>query len=39
MVDQIRVFDNKRIIKKIGDFPPELKKKVAENLKIVLDLE
>jgi mRNA interferase MazF len=39
MIDQIRAIDNKRLIKKIGDLPIELRKKVSENIKIVLDLE
>jgi mRNA interferase MazF len=39
MIDQIRSIDNKRIIKKIGELPVDLRKKVAENIKIVLDLE
>jgi mRNA interferase MazF len=39
MIDQIRAIDNKRLIKKIGDLPIDLRKKVAENIKIVLDLE
>ena len=39
MIDQIRAIDNKRMIQKIGVLPPELRKIVAENLKIVLDLE
>ena len=39
MIDQIRAIDNKRLIKKIGDLPDDLRKKVSENIKIVLDLE
>jgi mRNA interferase MazF len=39
MIDQIRAIDNKRLIKRIGELPPELRKKVIENIKIVLDLE
>lgn len=39
MIDQIRAIDNKRLIKKIGDLPIDLRKKVSENIKIVLDLE
>jgi mRNA interferase MazF len=39
MIDQIRAIDNKRLLKKIGEFPADLRKKVIENIKIVLDLE
>jgi mRNA interferase MazF len=39
MIDQIRAIDNKRLIKKIGDLPSDVKKKVIENIKIVLDIE
>ena len=39
MIDQIRAIDNKRLIKKIGELPSDLRKKVIENIKIVLDLE
>ncbi|MCB8994045.1 MAG: type II toxin-antitoxin system PemK/MazF family toxin [Bacteroidales bacterium] len=39
MIDQIRAIDNKRLIKKIGDLPNDLRKKVVENIKIVLDLD
>jgi mRNA interferase MazF len=39
MIDQIRAIDNKRLIKRIGELPAELRKKVNENIKIVLDLE
>ena len=38
MIDQVRAIDNKRFIKKIGKLPDQLEKKVAENLKIVLDI-
>lgn len=38
MIDQVRSIDNKRLIKKLGDLPNKLKNKVAENLKIVMDL-
>jgi hypothetical protein len=31
--------DNKRLIKKIGELPADLRKKVNENIKIVVDLE
>ncbi len=39
MIDQLRAIDNKRLIKKIGDLPKELSKRVKENIIIVLDLE
>ena len=39
MIDQIRAIDNTRLIKKIGDIPPDLKEAVRENIKVVLDLE
>jgi mRNA interferase MazF len=39
MIDQIRAIDNKRLIKRIGELPTDLRKKVIENIKIVLDLE
>jgi mRNA interferase MazF len=39
MIDQIRAIDNKRLIKKIGDLPSDVKNKVIENIKIVLDIE
>ncbi len=38
MIDQLRAIDNKRLIKKIGELPVELRTSVQENLKIVLDL-
>lgn len=39
MIDQIRAIDNKRLIKKSGDLPPDLIDKVKENLMITLDIE
>lgn len=39
MIDQIRAIDNKRLIGKIGELPSEIRKRVIENIKIVLDLE
>src|SRR5450756_1637465 len=39
MIDQIRAIDNKRFDQKIGEIPADLRKRVTENLKIVLDLE
>ena len=39
MMDQIRSINNKRLIKKVGDLPPELITLIKENIKIVLDIE
>ena len=39
MIDQIRAIDNKRLIKKIGELPAEIRMKVIENIKIVLDID
>ena len=38
MIDQLRAIDNRRLIKKLGDLPDSLTKKVNENIMIVLDL-
>ena len=38
MIDQIRAIDNRRLIKKLGELPISLTKKVNENILIVLDL-
>lgn len=38
MMDQIRTIDNKRLIKKIGTLPTELRETVLENIAIVLDV-
>jgi mRNA interferase MazF len=39
MIDQVRAIDNKRLIKRIGRLPNELINEVAENIKIILDLD
>jgi mRNA interferase MazF len=39
MIDQIRSIDNKRLIKRLGSISENLVQQVAENLKIVLDLD
>jgi len=39
MTDQLRAIDNARMIKKLGDLPIDLRSKVKDNLRIVLDLE
>ena len=38
MVDQIRAVDNRRLVRKIGTLPHNLRKKIQENIMIVLDL-
>ena len=38
MIDQVRVIDNKRLLKKPGELPESLSNKVKENLAILLDL-
>lgn len=39
LIDQIRVVDNKRLVKKLGKLPENLIPKVKENIKIMLDLD
>jgi len=39
MIDQIRAIDNRRLVKKAGELSKELRNKVKENIKIVLDLD
>jgi mRNA interferase MazF len=39
VIDQIRAIDNKRLIKRVGILPAELRELVKENIQIVLDLE
>jgi mRNA interferase MazF len=39
MIDQIRSIDKNRLIKKMGDLPPDLSRKVMENIRIILDLD
>lgn len=36
LIDQIRAIDNRRLIKHMGELSEECKRKVLENLKIVL---
>jgi len=38
MIDQIRAIDKKRLTKKIGELPKEIKNKVRDNIKIILDI-
>ena len=37
MIDQIRAIDNSRFVKKIGLVTPEMKLKIQENIKNILD--
>jgi len=39
LIDQLRVVDNRRLLKKLGDLPESLKRNTRENLQIVLDLD
>jgi mRNA interferase MazF len=39
MIDQIRVIDNKRLLKKVGNLPFELIEKIKENIAILIDLD
>ena len=39
MIDQIRAIDNKRLINKVGNLPPDLIELVKENIQIIIDLE
>lgn len=38
LVDQVRAIDNRRLLKKLGQLTKDQKKKLKENLRIVLDL-
>src|SRR6478609_11144339 len=38
MIDQVRAIDNKRLLQKIGEVRSNVREKIKENLKIVLDL-
>ena len=38
MIDQIRAIDNRRFVKKTGNLSSGVKKKVLENIKIVLEI-
>jgi mRNA interferase MazF len=38
LVDQIRAIDNKRLISRLGELTMEQRKKLKENLRIVLDI-
>ncbi|HEC43840.1 MAG TPA: type II toxin-antitoxin system PemK/MazF family toxin [Bacteroides sp.] len=39
LIDQLRVIDNRRLVKKVGMMPVSLVDKIKENLRIVLDIE
>lgn len=39
MIDQIRAIDNSRLIHKIGQVDDAIKRKIKENIKIILDLD
>jgi mRNA interferase MazF len=39
MIDQIRAIDNRRLTSKVSELPHDLKQKVKENIRIVLDLD
>ncbi len=39
MIDQIRLVDKGRLLRKIGDLPQSLKGVVAENIALILDLD
>jgi len=38
MIDQLRAIDNKRFVKKTGSLSADLRKKVEENIKIILEI-
>lgn len=39
MIDQIRAIDNKRFLNKIGKLPLNLRDRVKQNIRIVLDMD
>jgi mRNA interferase MazF len=39
MIDQIRAIDNMRLVKKVGNLPPDLIDLVKENILIIVDIE
>ncbi|TXK20960.1 type II toxin-antitoxin system PemK/MazF family toxin [Pontibacter qinzhouensis] len=39
MIDQIRAIDNSRLVHKIGQLDDSTRRKIKENIKIILDLE
>lgn len=38
MIDQLRAIDNRRFVKRTGSLSPDLRKKVLENIKIILEI-
>ena len=39
MIDQIRVIDNKRLIKRIGELPSDKIQRTKDNIRICLDMD
>ena len=39
MIDHIRAINNKRLVKKVGELPLELRQAVKENIAIILDMK
>jgi mRNA interferase MazF len=39
MIDQLRAIDNKRLVKKLGEVPTEIFKKVQQNILLILDAD
>ncbi|MFN5678876.1 MAG: type II toxin-antitoxin system PemK/MazF family toxin, partial [Flavobacteriia bacterium] len=39
MIDQLRAIDNHRLVKKLGEVPREIVKKVQQNILLILDAD
>jgi len=39
MIDQLRAIDNRRLIRRTGELPKDIARKVTDNIKIILDIE
>jgi mRNA interferase MazF len=39
MIDQLRAIDNQRLVKKLGEVPREIVRKVHENILLILDAD
>jgi mRNA interferase MazF len=39
MIDQLRAIDNHRLVKKLGEVPAEIVKKVQQNILLILDAD
>jgi mRNA interferase MazF len=39
MIDQLRAIDNQRLVKKLGEVPREIVRKVHENIILILDAD